>query len=314
MYTRAAVIAPLLLLANIACFDIMQGPIEDRPEPPNAPDTNPPVLVLSRPDSNGNWDIYAEDLTNLGVRNPTPSDSASGSERLTSHTAVDDYPALSPDGLRVAFQSERDGNWEIYVTSSGAGPRPTQITHHPSDDVRPAWSPDGSTIAFASDRSGHAIEIYLIEPNGAGAATRLTDHGSVSTDPDWSPDGSKIAFSSVDESGFSQIYVMNAGGTGQSRLTSEAVASESPAWSPDGSEIAFVRGSEIWIMNADGSAQSVSASEARDFLSAPDWTSSSGATIGLQLTCCERPQGIYVYNRLSGSLGFLAAGRQPSWP
>jgi len=313
MYTRAAVIAPLLALASTACFDIMQGPVDDPPTPSNAPDTNPPAVVLSRPDSNGNWDIYGDDLTNVVVRNQTPSDSASGSDRLTVHPARDDHPTLSPDGLRVAFQSERDGNWEIYVTGTGGALRPTRITDHPSRDIRPAWSPDGSTIAFASDRSGRGTEIYLIEPDGVGSAARLTDRRTTSTDPDWSPDGSRIAFSSVDESGFSQVYVMNADGSAQSRLTNDAVASKSPAWSPDGSEFAFVRGSAIWTMNADGSDQRVSASEARDFLSAPDWNSSGAVTIGLQLTCCERREGIYVYNRIGGSLAFLTAGRNPAW-
>jgi Tol biopolymer transport system component len=312
IYTRAALGAPLLALASTACFNINQGPV-DVPDLRNDPDVNPPPLVLSRPDTDGNWDIYSDDLTSFGIPNQTSSDSAIGSKKLTDHPARDEYPSLSPDGLRVVFQSERAGNWELYVTDTGGALRPTRLTDHPTRDVRPAWSPDGSKIAFASDRSGSGTEIYRISPDGAGVAIMLTHRGSVSTDPDWSPDGSKLVFSSVDESGFSQVYLMNADGTEQTRLTSAGVASESPVWSRDGSEIAFVRDSEIWVMNVDGSDARVLAGEEREFLSAPDWNDSSGDTIGFQLTCCVRPQGVYLYNRVNGNLVFVTAGGQPDW-
>lgn len=314
MYTRATVSAPLLALVSTACLNIDTGPPGDPAPAPLGPDVSPPSLVLSRQDTSGNWDIYADDLTNLGVRNQTASDSASGSERLTEHPARDEHAALSPDGLRVVFQSERDGNWEIYITDTGGALDLVRITDNPARDVRPAWSPDGSTIAFGSDRGGSGSEIYLIDADGVGPARPLTNRQSDATDPDWSPNSSKIAFSATDETGFRQIYVINADGKDETRLTNEAVSSESPAWSPDGSEIAFARNWSIWIMHTDGSNQRVTIGEERNFLTAPDWDSPSGATIGLQLTCCERPEGIYVHNRFSGGLGFITAGRQPSWP
>ncbi len=62
-------------------------------------------------------------------------------------------PAASPDGTAIAFMSQRDGNWEIYlVGTDGTGLR--RLTDHPGQDGLPAWSPDGGWIAFVSDRDG----------------------------------------------------------------------------------------------------------------------------------------------------------------
>jgi len=72
----------------------------------------------------------------------------------------DVFPAWSPDGRRIAFQSDRDGEFEIYVINAD-GSNLTRLTGNPAKDVFPAWSPDGSHIAFVSDRDGNA-EIYVM--------------------------------------------------------------------------------------------------------------------------------------------------------
>ena len=82
----------------------------------------------------------------------------SGVTRLTGNDAVDGSPSWSPDGRRIAFDSTRDGNREIYVMNAD-GSGVTRLTHNPADDGYPAWSPDGRHIAFDSDRDGNR-EIY----------------------------------------------------------------------------------------------------------------------------------------------------------
>ena len=67
--------------------------------------------------------------------------------RLTNHSQIDANPAWSPNGLKIAFTSTRNGNIEIYsMNANGTGV--TRLTNHSEEDAFPTWSPDGSKIAF----------------------------------------------------------------------------------------------------------------------------------------------------------------------
>ena len=62
---------------------------------------------------------------------------------LTQHLKSDRSPSWSPDGTRIAFSSDRDGDYEIYVMNAD-GTHPIQLTDDPwASDFGPAWSPDG---------------------------------------------------------------------------------------------------------------------------------------------------------------------------
>ena len=81
------------------------------------------------------------------------------------------YPAISPDGSRIAFTYKGD----IYAVSVKGG-QADRLTFHKAHDYKPVWSSDSQNIAFASDRYGN-FDVYLMSALG-GTAKRLTYHSS----------------------------------------------------------------------------------------------------------------------------------------
>ncbi len=175
---------------------------------------------------------------------------------LSRHAAADRDPAWSPDGNRIAFATDRDGNFEIYLMNAD-GTGQTRLTSHPAADRNPAWSRDGKQIIFQSNRDGNE-EIYLMNADGS-QPTRLTHHTGDDLFPDLSPDGTKITFTS-NRQGNLDIFVMNANGTNPTALTHQAQRDAWSRWSPDGQRLVFFSrrdsnddNDEIYVMNADGS-------------------------------------------------------------
>jgi Tol biopolymer transport system component/DNA-binding winged helix-turn-helix (wHTH) protein len=98
-------------------------------------------------------------------------------------------PTWSDDGRRIAFSSNRSGDFEIWVQPLDQ-PDPIRITQSPGADGQPAWSPDGKLIAFRSERQGGGL--YVISPGGEGLR-RVSEFGY---QPRWSPDSKLILFQS----------------------------------------------------------------------------------------------------------------------
>jgi Tol biopolymer transport system component len=157
----------------------------------------------------------------------------SGQRRLTQNLEWDGYPAWSPDGRSIAFDSERGSNVGLYVMNAD-GTKQRALTRHRGGDGMPAWSPNGSKIAFTSWRNGRHVhpDVYVMNADGS-RQRRLTRNPANDVLPAWSPDGLRIAFVSKRD-GNSEIYVMNADGSSQRRLTRNPADDADPAWSPTG--------------------------------------------------------------------------------
>jgi Periplasmic component of the Tol biopolymer transport system len=95
------------------------------------------------------------------------------------------YPAISPDGTKIAFAYQGD----IYVVDSNGGTA-RQLTSNPAHDYHPVWSSDGSRLAFASNRKGN-FDVYLMDADG-GNPTRLTTHSSNEIPFCFTPDGKEL--------------------------------------------------------------------------------------------------------------------------
>jgi dipeptidyl aminopeptidase/acylaminoacyl peptidase len=159
---------------------------------------------------------------------------------------------------KIAFASNRDGDWAIYVMDAD-GANQTKLTTHPGDETQPSWSPDGSKIAYVSEADG-PLDIFVMNEDGSGQ-TNITQDAEDDGGPAWSPDGSKIAFHHRVPS-TPQLYdivVMNVDGTSRSSIAPHVYDDVAPAWSPDGSKITFGsnRGGnldnyDLYIVNSTG--------------------------------------------------------------
>ena len=127
----------LIVLAIILTTLVACGSEDEEIQSP--PDLNEKEIVDVKPTSNPTADIT----------------------RLTNNSSYDYSPSWSPDGTKIAFNSDRDGYEEIYVMNAD-GTNQTNISNNNSYDYSPFWSPDGSKIVFVSDRDGN-FEIYVMD-------------------------------------------------------------------------------------------------------------------------------------------------------
>ena len=215
--------------------------------------------VIFASNSRGNWDLYLMDSDTRKTRLLTEANSEDDTE-----------PAVSPDGLSIAFRSERDeGGIFIYDLRSNEIRKLSPIGHNP------AWSPDGTEIICASegivrpeDRYTASSQLWAIRlDNGA---RRLVYKGDA-VQPSWSPNGERIAFW-ASKSGQRDLFTVRArprnGITPEPvALLSDAAVDWNPVFSPDGLYLYFISDRDgkmsLWRMRIDAeSGEALGAPEA----------------------------------------------------
>jgi TolB protein len=161
--------------------------------------------------------------------------------RITAGQWNDITPALSPDGSRLAFASNRGGFYDLYLLDLQTGGI-QQLTDTPGYDASPTWSPDLAWIAYESYGEDN-LDIALFSLTDAGQSrVLLTDDPSADHSPAWAPSGRQIVFIS-DRTGNSDVWLADLDRTTSSlftNLSNTPDASEKhPAWSADGSRLAW---------------------------------------------------------------------------
>jgi Tol biopolymer transport system component/uncharacterized protein YkwD len=152
-------------------------------------------------------------------------------------------PVARPQDGYIVFQSNRDGNWEIYLLNVATGAE-MNLTDNPADDQNPLPSHDGMTVVFESDRDGETFELYALPilsyiPGVTwGAPERLTANGADDYGAGFSPRDRKVLFES-EQSGNRDIYVVGRNGVGQFQLTFDPAVDTQPDWSPITSTVVF---------------------------------------------------------------------------
>ena len=158
--------------------------------------------------------------------------------RLTQGNWEDITPAASPDGARLAFASNRDGQWDLYILDLSSG-LVQRVTATPEYDANPAWSPDGQWLVYETYQAN--LEIFILQIEASAAPIRLTEDPAADFAPAWSPAGRQIAFVS-NRSGEHEIWLADLDrieGRFQNISRNPASADKYPAWSPDGNSLAW---------------------------------------------------------------------------
>lgn len=140
--------------------------------------------------------------------------------------------AWSPDGNKIVFSSNKDGDLEIYIFELGTNQAPIQVTNNTIDDYRASWSPDGTKIVYTSRISVDNPEIFVIDLSNATLPTagiNVTNNSKNDTDATWSPDSKRIAFIS-NRLGSEEIFIMDADGNNIEKLTNTLEAESKPRW------------------------------------------------------------------------------------
>ncbi|HWP99025.1 MAG TPA: hypothetical protein VNK92_01020, partial [Vicinamibacterales bacterium] len=274
---RLWLVVSLVSLASAA--PALRGRAERlQPAPPGVAERKPswdiaapygPTRTLEFETSEGTWmnvDVSPDgrtivfDLMGDIYTMPIEGSGASPARRLTSGPAFDMQPRFSPDGRRIAFSSDRDGLWNIWVMDTD-GSNARQVSSERRWFVNsPTWSPDGAYIYarrhFVRERSLGAGEIWMYHAGTTSEGLQVTEKTSWQKDagePAVSPDGRYLYYSkdvtpgqtfeyNKDPHGVIYAIVRRDLTTGRERtLVQRPGGSVAPRPSPDGRRLAFVR-------------------------------------------------------------------------
>jgi eukaryotic-like serine/threonine-protein kinase len=145
------------------------------------------------------------------------------------------YPRLSPDGRRVALETE-DQIWLYDLARDTL----TRFTFEGTANQSPVWTPDGKRIAFYSNKDGPASNIWWQLADGSGGLERLSTDQYPQVPRSWSPDGQLLAFHENNPTTKKDIWVLRLSDHKTEPFLRTPFNEGGPVFSPDGHWIAYI--------------------------------------------------------------------------
>jgi TolB protein len=160
---------------------------------------------------------------------------------LTRNTDEDNQPAWSADGRQIAFVSNHQGQYTIYVMDA-VGHGFHRLTDSPSNNFSPTWSPDDHSIAYVTARQEFAQQIteVLLTDLRSGLTRRVTIPYPKAMSPTWSPDSRHLAFTSGRNNSHRIIYSVDTQTGDINPLIANHEVQQNPTWSPDGRYLLYL--------------------------------------------------------------------------
>ncbi|HIC91644.1 MAG TPA: hypothetical protein EYP21_06225 [Syntrophaceae bacterium] len=178
------------------------------------------------------YEIYSADINGKNIR------------RLTHSIGYDAEGTISPDGKKIIFTSDRDGDLELY-TMNADGSNQKRLTFRKGYDGGAFYSPDGKKIVWrAFSPEGDTAQIMMADADGTNIV-QLTNDKAINWCPFFHPDGKRIIYASNrDDPHNFELYLIDIESRHIQRLTYSEGADILPVFSPDGKKIVFTSNRE----------------------------------------------------------------------
>jgi Tol biopolymer transport system component len=184
------------------------------------------LAMALRANASSSTDIWVRDL----VRGVT--------SRFSFNEEDDENPVWSPDGTRIAWGSQRGGQFDLAVKAVGGTGEEEVLLEAPGNQFPSSWSPDGKSLLYITVDPETSWDLYVLPLEGDKTPHPFVRSRFVELRGRFSPDGRWVAYQST-ESGRAEIYVQAFPGPGGKWQISTAGGTE-PQWSPDGKKLYYL--------------------------------------------------------------------------